>query len=194
MNEQEKLWSGQFGDAYHVRNPIKNRFDYWLDIFGPHDININSVLELGAGQGDNLAAFATLFPGAYLAGVDVNAHAASVMQSRGFNALCAPVDHNLQLKKFDLVVTRGFLIHVPEDKIEEVYDVIYDHANNLICLSEYFSPTRRVIPYRGYENALWADDFAEGFIQRHPDYHIADYGFTHHSENGDDMTFFCLMR
>lgn len=192
MNDQERLWAGTFGDAYHVRNQQKSRFQFWLEIMGIFDVKIDSILELGAGQGDNLAALGTLFPKAKLTGVDVNAHACGVMQARGFDVYCQPVDSTLNIPVHDLVVTRGFLIHVPEEKLSDVFEVIHEKARNLICIAEYFSPQRREIPYRGYNAALWSDDYCACLLDRYPDLNLIDYAFSYSRDGGEDLTWFLL--
>jgi pseudaminic acid biosynthesis-associated methylase len=190
MNEQEKLWHGTFGDAYHVRNGQKNRLMFWMQILGKCDIT--SALEIGAGQGDNLVALRTLFPTARLAGIEINLTAAEIMAQRGFAAINAPASSSLNLPTYDLVFTRGLLIHLPEDKLEDVFRLAYEKTLRYICFAEYFSTERREVNYRGFSQALFTDDFVSRFMAQYPDTDLVDYGFVYSRDGHDSINWFLM--
>jgi pseudaminic acid biosynthesis-associated methylase len=187
MNSQEKLWAGTFGDAYHVRNSQKNRLMFWMRILGKCEIS--SALEIGAGQGDNLVALRTLFPMARLAGIEINRTAAEIIAQRGFAAVNAPAASSLPLPTYDLVYTRGLLIHLPDETLEDVFRLAYEKSTKYICFAEYFSTERREVDYRGFAGALWTDDFCRRFRETYPDVSLVDYGFDY--EN-DCLTWFLM--
>lgn len=199
MNEQEKLWNSAFGDEYHQRNPMVDREDFWREVLGDELFRIYSVFEPGAGRGDNLAAIREMrlgdVPHFRTMGLDVNKSACSDMEQRGIQR----VVHGALLNTFfgydlhfDLVLTRGFLIHVPEESLPATLDNLYRLSNRYIAVAEYYSPLRRGIHYHGHSNALWADDFAGKLMAMYPDLKLVRYGFKYHMEGGDDLTYFLL--
>lgn len=192
MNEQEKLWHGQFGTAYHERNQPTDRLDFWTDALRSVHQRIISAIEFGAGQGDNLAALRCLIPNGHLSGVEINPDAAAHMRRRKFHVINSSVHGIKQLVQRDLVLTRGFLIHVPPGELLSTYALMHRTAKKYICLAEYYSPQRRVVPYRGNENALWAADFAGELMQCYKDLKLIDYGFHYHLDGGDDLTWFLM--
>ena len=58
LNEQEKFWSGKFGDNYINRNKSKklkkNTDHFFLKIFKDKKIKLSNIIELGANIGNNL--------------------------------------------------------------------------------------------------------------------------------------------
>lgn len=193
MSDQEQLWQGQFGTSYHQRNKQTDRLGFWLDVLKQAPMRgIDSVLEVGAGQGDNLAALRLLNHRAKFTGCEINPAAAEAMRNRGFAVLEGSFLGHHVLPKADLVITRGFLIHVPEQDLMRTLKRMHDAANFYICIAEYYSPVRREIPYRGYANALWADDFALRLLKSFDDLKLLDYGFHYHLDGGHDLTWFLL--
>jgi pseudaminic acid biosynthesis-associated methylase len=67
---------------------------------------------------------------------------------------------------FDLVVTNGLLIHIPEVELGQVVGEICRVTKRYVWGFEYFSPTRRMIPYQGQNDLLWADDYCAWFKNR----------------------------
>lgn len=194
LNKQEKLWKNAFGDEYHKRNKQTNRNDFWYEVLVGRFSNLTSVLEIGAGQGDNLEAIGNYMMGRrILVGVDVNASACEVMRNRpNINAVeGAFLEVELQ-GTYDLVLTRGFLIHQPLEALEATLRGIYARSNRYICLAEYYSPKRRGMLYHGHCSALWADDFAGHIMSIFPDLVLRKYGFKYWQEGGDDITYFLM--
>jgi len=190
---QERLWRGEFGDEYHRRNVMKNRGDFWYEVLAGRFSNIGSVLELGAGQGDNLTAIGNYMMGKrVLVGLDINEVACEVMRGRNITPIhSAFLDSQLH-GKYDLVLTRGFLIHQPLEVLEETLRRIYALSDRYICLAEYYSTKRRGVLYRGHFSALWSDDFAGRMMELFPDLKLLKYGFKYHTDDGDDITYFLL--
>ena len=187
MNRQEGLWHGDFGREYHLRNSQIDRVGFWREVVDRFDNDppVKSILELGAGQGDNLIALRESLPGAMLTGVDINPLAVELMRDRGLNAIEGSV-HDVKLPKADLVLTRGFLIHVQPNYLPGTYDAIHAASNRYIIMAEYFSPEPREIPYRGKGAALWARDFAGDMLARFSDLALVDYGFCYKGAGHDE--------
>ena len=68
----EELWAGEFGGAYADRNRVldERRAAFWTGLLERYPIR--SVLEVGCGQGGNLAPIARVLEPADVWGVDLN--------------------------------------------------------------------------------------------------------------------------
>ena len=202
MNKQEKMWQGAFGTEYHQRNQFEDRMSFWSKILGPSVLrDAWSVLEPGAGKGENLAAIRDArksmleinMDSTRLVGVEVNRVACAAMQKQDITVhnkafLEMPLDD----VKFPLVITRGFLIHVPSGALQATLAKIYNASSKYICIAEYYSPIRREVEYHGHGSALWIDDFAGKLMTMYPNLKLLDYGFKYHKDNGYDLTYFLM--
>lgn len=203
MNRNENLWFGKFGNDYHARNPQSDRLPYWLDVFdltedeilGDNQSVVRSICEVGAGQGDNLAALQQIFKARLAVGIEINSEACGKMAQRGFTAINSPFLQVENIGQFELVVTRGFLMHVPDEQIGATLRKIYDMSKRYIVLGEYYSPVRREVKYHGQDSALWIDDFAGKMMELFPDLRLMRYVFHYDRDNkGDDITYFWLTK
>lgn len=195
MNDQEKLWAGEFGNAYHERNKKQFRLEFWLEVLRKiNDQQIKSVLEVGAGKGDNLNTLRTLYPDARYAAIEINAKACESMRDQGITVFnCPSTSLNTINPKQDLVISRGFLIHIPEQDLSATLRLLFTSSARYIFIGEYYSPQRREIPYRGYVDALWADDYVGRMMELYPGkLTVVDTGFAYHKTGGDDLTWFLL--
>lgn len=193
---QQGLWYGEFGNAYHKRNYQTDRQQQWMRIIGLYMPEIKSVFEPGAGQGDNLCAIRNIAremkTPCRFTGMDVNAYAHKLMAERELVAIHGafpgtPIDN-----RYDLVITRGFLIHLPAEDLYHALDKIYSMSNRFICVSEYYSPSRRRVSYRGQRSAMWTGDYAGLLMGKYKGLRLLDYGFNYHLDGGDDETWFLL--
>jgi len=198
--EQEVFWNGQFGDEYTDRN----RGSHWVAsntaLFARvlrQTVGIRSVNELGANIGLNLMALEKLLPGVELAGVEINRKAADELTT---NLPAATVFRQTLLdfqpqRSWDLVFTKGVLIHINPEMLPVVYDLLYRCSVRYILLSEYYNPTPVEVAYRGHSKKLFKRDFAGEMLDRFTDLQLLDYGFVYHRDNNfrqDDMTWFLL--
>lgn len=191
MKRQHAAWAGEFGNAYHLRNEPVDQTGLWAKVMRKAD-KVDSVLEVGAGQGDNLHAFKYLHPGCRVTGIDINETACKTMESRGFVAVHGVFPDVKIDNRYDLVLTRGFLIHVPTGDVDTVLDAMHGLSKRYIAIAEYYSPNRRRVSYRGYNDLLYVDDFAGRLMKRHPDLSLVDYGFEYWVDGGYDLTWFLL--
>ena len=98
-------------------------------------------------------------------------------------------------KKFDLVISRGVLIHLNPDDLEKAYKQLYDYSNKYILISEYFNPTPVSVEYRGFQNKLFKRDFCREILNLYKDLVLIDYGFLYSSDKNykyDDVNWFLL--
>lgn len=191
MSQQADLWAGEFGDKYHERNVSTDREEFWREVcYGCLDVR--SVFEPGAGRGDNLMVFKG--DGRRLTGMDINLTACNAMAARGIVDLHGNFSTSEFSNKYDLVITRGFLIHIPTSELDTVLDKIYNLSNKYIAIAEYYSPRRRKLSYRGHKNAMWSDDYAGKLMDKYPDLMLLRYGFKYGRVGGYDLNYFLLRK
>ena len=198
--DQEAFWEGEFGDDYTDRNRGPGRvaansafFSRVLD----RAQGIHSILELGSNIGLNLLALRRLLPEAKLSAVEINEKAASESKSS-----LPDLDlHRTSILEFrpsatwDLVFTKGVLIHVNPDKLPLVYDLMHRSSSRYLLVSEYYSPKPVEVTYRGHAGKLFKRDFAGDMLDRFPDLELIDYGFAYHRDANlpqDDINWFLM--
>lgn len=203
MTEQERFWAGKFGDEYTVRNADRKWIDSNIDLFGDalaKAKNVSTILELGCNKGLNLAALEYLDPSRTMTGVDINATALRELVVM-FDDLklekphlhrSSIVEYN-PVATYDLVFTKGVLIHINPDQLPEVYDKMVALSNRYVMIAEYYNPSPVAIEYRGQYGKLFKRDFAGELIKRH-DMRLVDYGFKYHLGKypQDDLCWFLM--
>lgn len=196
--EQEVFWQGGFGDEYTSRNRGTNWVASNTALFSKvlgRTRGIGSVLELGANLGLNLMALHTLLPQAKLSAVEINETAAAELQQNLPQAevhVTSILDFRPQTQ-WDLVFTKGVLIHINPDKLPEVYQLMHQAASRYLFISEYYNPKPTEILYRGHAGKLFKRDFAGEIWDMFPDLRLVDYGFSYHRDPNfpqDDTTWF----
>lgn len=200
--KQESLWAGRFGTEYTARNRedlmVASNTAFFAKVFGSLYSPIHSLVEFGAGGGDNLRAIKKLLPKLRMTAVEINS--AAVKQLRDIKNV--DVVHEsiigLTLKKtFDFVLIKGVLIHIDPNELANVYTMLYDASNKYICIAEYYNPTPVEVIYRRHAGVLFKRDFAGEMLDAHRDLHLVSYGFTYHRDENfyyDDTTWFLLAK
>ena len=183
---QEALWKGEFGDEYSERNSPQqlarlagSNVAFFANIM--RNIHVDSILEFGANWGPNIVAIKSLLPNAEFAAVEINEMAATKLKS-----LAPTVDVTVgsaadfePARQYDLVFTKGVLIHIPPENLARVYKNMFNSSNKYILIAEYYNQTPTTIAYRGHENVLFKRDFAGDFMDEYP-VKLVDYGFVYH--------------
>jgi pseudaminic acid biosynthesis-associated methylase len=197
--EQEAFWAGQFGDEYAARNRGERLVASNLALFAKLLARVgcvHSVIEFGASIGLNLVAIRQLMPEAKLSAVEINETA--LRHLRNIPELtvhsCSILDFSLE-GTYDLVLSKGVLIHLDPDRLPDVYDLLYRCTARYICLAEYYNPTPVTVNYRGYTQRLFKRDFAGEMLDRFDDLKLIDYGFVYCRDivfPQDDVTWFVL--
>ncbi len=201
LNEQEDFWKNKFGDDYSSRKNnnfsiIEQRtseFERYLKSTN----NLTSVLEFGANIGLNLNVLKSLIPDLSLYAVEINLSAVEDLKKviPEENIYVGSFTEFSSKKKFDLVISRGVLIHLNPDDLNEAYKQLYTYSNKYILISEYFNPEPVSIDYRGFQNKLFKRDFCKEILSLYNDLVLIDYGFLYSSDNNykyDDLTWFLL--
>lgn len=196
LNEQELLWQGHFGDDYAKRNVgrIDANRAFFREVFSHMDA-VHSIMEFGCGTGENLAAIAKLGKqDLSLYGVEIN-HEAARRIPVGKIFHCSVHDF-IPREQYDLVVTKGFLIHVEPEQLTAVYDKLFEASKRYILIAEYFAPACTPVEYRGLKNKLWRNDFAGAILDRFPgQLSMPAYGFCYKRDEyfgQDDLNWFLL--
>ena len=188
----EDLWAGEFGDAYVQRNAVldERRHVFWAGIHT--DLALDSVLEVGCGQGANLAPLAQLLGPARVWGVDINraSLARAAVNAPGVNlaegsARSLPFDD----RRFDLVFTVGVLIHQPPEYLPQVLDEIVRTSRRYVLAAEYHADEPVELEYRGKRGALFKRDYRQIFTERFPELTLLRTGFLDRDAGFDRVTY-----
>jgi len=200
---QENFWVGQFGNEYIKRNKedkqLASNINLFSDAFN-HIEKPDSLIEFGANIGMNLKAIKLLLPSIELFGIEINEIASNelVKLIERHNVFVGSIFDYIPEKKYNIVLTKGVLIHINPDKLPDVYDKIYDSSDKYILLCEYYNPTPMTINYRGHSNCLFKRDFAGEMLEKYPNsLSLVDYGFCYRRDNNfpqDDLTWFILKK
>jgi spore coat polysaccharide biosynthesis protein SpsF len=199
MTAQEIAWTGQHGNEYNRRSPGNDEANYHFfkkALFKTGEIR--SILELGAGQGANLRALRRLMPTALRTALELNAQALEMLRRTraAEQVIEASVLEWLPIGRFDLVLSKGLLIHIHPDELHKAYNLIYLAAARWILIAEYYNPVPVSVPYRGRDDLLWKRDFVGEMLDCYADLRLLDYGFVYHRDAApqDDLTWFLLSK
>jgi len=191
------FWRGDFGDSYSKRKVgddlVADSIALFTRVFS-RTKDIKSVMEFGANIGLNMVAIRALIPDAELSAVEINKNAVEELKKLGGikTYSCSMLDFDLSYL-YDLVFTRGVLIHINPLLLNDAYDVLYNSSKRYILIAEYYNPTPVSLEYRGFSDRLFKRDFAGEMLDRYPDMVLLDYGFVYHRDNmfpQDDITWF----
>lgn len=196
--EQELFWRGNFGAEYTQRvqgdHFVANNLAFFSKVL-ENTGEIKSAIEFGANVGLNLRALKMLFPAIKLTGVEINENAvAKLKQLNDINVCHTSILDYSSKEKFDFVVSKCFLIHVNQERLEDAYNVLYESTSKYLCVAEYYSPMPVVVEYRGNANKLFKRDFAGELLDKFKDLKLISYGFVYHRDffTQDDVTWFLL--
>lgn len=191
----EELWRGGFGDKYSERNADAGsaRGPFWqmIRIRFPFD----SVLEVGANVGANLAHIAPYVSRA--AGIDINPSALRAARNRlpSVNLLEASARAlPFPDASYDLVFTVGVLIHVPDDALADVMREMVRVSRRYVLCAEYYADQRQEVPYRGQAGALHRDNFGKRFLETCPELRPAGVGFAGPEVGMDRTVWWCFAK
>tara|TARA_A100001015_G_scaffold40952_1_gene44804 strand:- start:644 stop:1264 length:621 start_codon:yes stop_codon:yes gene_type:complete len=199
-NIQQKFWAGKFGENYNSRNSLKRHVKNNLGLFSKIFSNKQppkDCLEFGANIGANLVALKSLFPNINTYGVEINNSAFKqltkvVGKKNSFNQSIESFD---KTKKYELVFTKGVLIHINPNNLEKLYAKMFKLSKKYILIIEYFDPKPTSIEYRGHKDKLFKRDFAGEIMKKYKSLNLLDYGFSYHGDLSfpqDDLTWFLL--
>ncbi len=197
--EQEDFWAGEFGNEYMDRNQGSQSNANNVALFASilaKTRGIYSVLEFGANRGLNLMAIKNLLPESEISAVEINQQAVTELNNLEFVKVYAKsvLEYAVDYQR-DFVLTKGLLIHIAPEMLEETYEILYKSSKRYICLAEYYNPICLEVPYRGNQDKLFKRDFAGELMDKYPDLELVDYSFVYHRDNNfsqGDITWFLL--
>lgn len=197
--ETNEFWKGEFGYVYQERQKqskvgsVESNVALFNTVFYRSGIanKINSILEMGAGTGQNIRALHQVLPEAQLKSIELNPAAAEQIP---FGEVYVGNALEIVWPEADLVLSKGVAVHIPPEEIDIFYDKLYEATNKYILLCEYYNPDPVMVNYRGYTNKLWKRDFAGEILDRYPGLSLVDYGFVYRRDEHpqDDLTWFLL--
>lgn len=197
MNEArrlEHLWAGEFGQQYIERNrdAYEARGTEWDDILNRWPAT--RVLEVGCNIGGNLCHIARH---AEAWGVDINPAAVrEAMATSGATGAGVAAARDLPFRDgwFDLVFTRGVLIHQPTETLVDVMAEMARCSSRWLAMAEYPSQSgaEEALPYRGQEGALFRRDYGGIFAAAFTGWTLAESWTV--DETGDTVTWWVFER
>ena len=196
--EQADFWAGEFGVPYISRNSsqelLATNVRLFSDVLRSMQPVPSSILELGANIGMNYLALKHLVPAAGFTGVEVNKTAASKLRELGAEVFHTSIEEFESDATFDLVFTKGVLIHLNPQSLADTYQKMYSYSRKFIVIAEYYNPTPVSLDYRGATDKLFKRDFAGEMLDRFPRLLLRDYGFAYHRDTfpKNDLTWFVL--
>lgn len=179
---QLQHWTGQFGKNYTDRNDLnirgmeelsyqhfsKSLTQIYRELL--QGIKIKTILEVGCNLGHQLAILQKL-DHYQLTGVEPQFYALNKAKGRYpqisfvkgtiFNI---PFANN----NFDLVFTRGVLIHISPQDLQAGLREIYRVSKTYIAGLEYYAQKLTSVTYRGQKNLLWKTDYQKQYLRLFP--------------------------
>jgi spore coat polysaccharide biosynthesis protein SpsF len=201
--KQEILWSDdKWSREYIERNNseslLASNIALFSQIISRTNHRVETVFEIGTNIGLNLDAIKTLLPSVLLSGIEISKEAYKEISKKeyGSNILNESIlNLSRGLGEYDLVFTKGVLIHLNPEYLMDVYEKIYNLSKKYILFVEYYNPSPVSIRYRDKEGMLYKRDFSREFLDLHPKCKLLDYGFVYRYDNNypqDDLTWFLM--
>jgi pseudaminic acid biosynthesis-associated methylase len=187
----EELWAGEFGRAYIERNRLldERRAAFWAGLLS--EFEIESVLEVGCGQGANLRPIAGLLDAHEVWGIDINDDALTIARTHAprINVVASRA-RQLPFRDglVDLAFTVGVLIHQPETTLPTVLAEIVRCSRRYVLWAEYHAPRTEEVPYRGEPGALFRRDYGQIYHDLFPTLMVRREGFLGPDEGFDRVT------
>lgn len=151
MKYNEKLW-----DAYTNENQTKQQKELSkLIYYNILSLGAQKICEAGCNVGNNLLAFPKDFD---IVGFDLNEK--SLLKAKKkfpyFNFERQDIKKtSFPESYFDLVFTRGVLIHIPKNEIEDVLKELLRISKKWIMNLEYFGTDGQMIEWKRGDDLLW---------------------------------------
>ena len=167
---QADAWTNAHGMKYvvhHLKEDWqKSRVEKWRQILS-HFPDATSCFEIGCNIGTNLRTIRHCRPEAVVSGLEINPYAALEAEkiSNGDVFLGEIASHDFKHEQYDLVFSRGVLIHINPDKIEEVITKMISAASKYLLIWENYSPA--YVPHSRYNRTLNSVHKTDGVSYQH---------------------------
>jgi len=171
------------------------RAAWFQEVFSNLREHPRKVLEVGCGCGANFAALYRVDPGIQAYGVEpnFNARAQAFEQAPQAHVFSGSADEipGAVDSEFDLVMTCGVLIHIPNEGLPDAMGEIHRVAKRFILCAEYYGREVEGVPYRGEDGALWRRPYGDLWMKQFPDLKPLAQGFAWKRTMGlDDLCWF----
>jgi pseudaminic acid biosynthesis-associated methylase len=203
INAHVEFWKGEFGDSYIRRNNsqalLESNKIFFEQIF-EHTLDIHTYLEIGANIGMNVRAINAIRPDLVGTAIEPNHTAHSQLSEvtrTPREAINASIQEFETSQRWDLVFTKGVLIHVTPDDLVGVYKKMASLASRYVVIAEYYNPSPVSLNYRGHADRLFKRDFAGEFLSTNPEFKLREYRFVYKGDPiapQDDITWFLMER
>ena len=151
MSYDKMLWNEYTDDNLSTKQEKLGDFLYHLSLA----LGAKNVCEVGTNIGNNLLGFPKKFD---VTGIDLNEHAISIAKEQHpefkFD-LGSILELPYEESTFDLVFTRGVLIHIDPKNIDRAISEIYRISKKWIVCLEYFGEDAKLIPWKRGDDSLW---------------------------------------
>ena len=200
MSEQEDFWTGTFGTEYISRNKgsdlLASNTYFFANALKFISNPPKTFMEIGANIGMNVDALRNLLPRLEVSAIEINQDACQILEKKSVDVYLGSITSVECDEKFDLVLSKGVLIHISPDLLDKTYEKIYNLSNQWILIAEYYNPSPVAIDYRGHRNKLFKRDFAGEMLDKFNDLELCDYGFAYHRDKfaQDDISWFLLRK
>ncbi len=155
MSEQEDFWAGSFGTDYISRNKssdlLASNTHFFAKALNFIPTSPETFMEIGANIGMNVDALRHLFPRLKMSAIEINEDACQILKDKSVSVYSGSVTSVECNQEFDLVLSKGVLIHISPDLLDKTYEKIYKLSNQWILIAEYYNPSPVGIHYRGYK-------------------------------------------
>ncbi len=109
------LWTGTWGDQQRFGPVHRHQREQLIKLIAK--LNVRTILDVGCGSGDNLAAIVQAIPGAIVSGTDLSTQALSMAAQRVPKGTFQPLDAEKERlnEQFDLVLCNQVIEHLVDD-------------------------------------------------------------------------------
>ena len=181
MNDQERFWTSVYAADYARKNASFDRdlgIEAWKKMLHAAP-GIETILECGSNIGGNIGILEDVLPAARKSIIEISPAAFDIVTKNhtleyAFNG--SILDSNLPQGAFDLVFTRGVLIHIHPDHVVENVRKMVAYSRKYVLVAEYFNRTPVMIEYQQQKDRLFKRDFGK-LLLGIAGLTLVDYGF-----------------
>lgn len=151
MKYDTKLWNKYTEDNEQAKQKELSKFLYFITL----SLGAKKVCEAGCNVGNNISAFPKDFE---VYGIDINEYALKKAQKQypNFKFTKENLDQiSYPDSFFDLVFTRGVLVHIPDKELDKVLLEFLRITKRWIINIEYFGKDGKMIKWKRGNNLLW---------------------------------------
>ena len=151
MEYDKKLWTEYTLDNEKKRQEELSKFIYHIAVMS----GAQNICEIGCNVGNNLSAFPKNFN---VHGIDLNQRAIEKARKRyrTFKFRQENISKTSYPDSFfDIVFTRGVLIHIPQNKLNKVMNELIRISRKWIFNLEYFGKDGEMIKWKRGKDLLW---------------------------------------